>query len=91
MKEEQIMEKVLTVARLDPSRLEAIQRMANRLLMVEWINADLPNRASHDVRKSIVLYDEHRIFVSALKAMPDEELLQQIVDRTSVRFYSEGV
>ena len=84
-------EKELTVARLDTSRLEAMQRMANRMLMVEWINADLPNRASHDLRKSIVLYDEHGIFVSALRFLPDDELLQQIGDRTSVRFYSEGV
>lgn len=84
-------EKQLTVTRLDTSKMEALQRAMNKMLMVEWINADLPNRASHDVRKSIVLYDESRMFVSALKDLPDDELLQQIGERTSVRFYSEGV
>ena len=85
------MEKELIVTQLEASSLEAIQRTMNKLLMVEWINADLPNRASHDVRKSIVLLDEDGMFVSALKELPDEELLQQIGERTSVRFYSKGV
>jgi inosine/xanthosine triphosphate pyrophosphatase family protein len=86
-----VIEKELTVTRLDLSRLEAMHRSVNKMLMVEWINADLPNRASHDVRKSIVLYDDCGMFVSALKELPDDELLQQIGERTSVRFYSEGV
>lgn len=86
-----MIEKELIVTQLDASSLEAIQRTMNKLLMVEWINADLPNRASHDVRKSIVLLDEDGMFVSALKELPDEELLQQIGERTSVRFYSRGV
>lgn len=86
-----MIEKELIVTQLDASSMEALQRTMNKLLMVEWINADLPNRASHDVRKSIVLLDEDGMFVSALKELPDEELLQQIGERTSVRFYSKGV
>lgn len=86
-----MIEKELIVTQLDASSMEALQRTMNKLLMVEWINADLPNRASHDVRKSIVLLDEDGMFVSALKELPDEELLQQIGERTSVRFYSRGV
>ena len=86
-----MIEKELVVTELNTDRMESMHRAMNKMLMVEWINADLPNRAWHDVRKSIVLYDESRMFISALKELPDEELLQQIGERTSVRFYSRGV
>ena len=81
----------MAVEQLDPTDLDPIQRTVNRSMMVAWINADLVSRAPHDVRKSIVLYDEDCMFVYALQNMPDEELLQEIGERTSVRFYSEGV
>lgn len=46
-----------TVTEIKVSDLSPLQREVNKSLMVAWINADLLNRASCDVRKSVVLYD----------------------------------
>jgi len=43
-------------------------RQINHGLMVQWINADLMNRAANDVRQSVVLYDSDQMFVAALPA-----------------------
>lgn len=47
------------------TRTDAMLRDINRELMVSWINADLFNRASHDVRRSVALFDDHQMFVTA--------------------------
>lgn len=47
------------------TRTDAMLSEINRGLMAQWINADLLNRASHDVRRSIALYDDHQMFVTA--------------------------
>ncbi len=79
-----------TVAQLEVKELSPMLRDANRTLMVAWINADLLNRAQHDVRKSVVLYDEDRMFVHAMDEVPDPELLQRLYDKTTVRYWSVG-
>jgi hypothetical protein len=63
----------------------------NRAAMIAWINADLLARASHDVRKSIVLYDADGDFMMALLEMPDADALRRVRAATRVRFYSKGV
>jgi len=54
---------ITRITRTDPMR-----STVNRGLMVSWINADLIERASCDVRRSIVLYDADGMFVHALDA-----------------------
>ena len=53
----------MTITKL--TRTDAMLRDINQSLMVQWINADLFNRASHDVRRSVALYDDHQMFVTA--------------------------
>ena len=50
------------------TRTDAMLAEVNRGLMVQWINHRLSDRYMHDVRKSVVLYDEHRMFATALDA-----------------------
>lgn len=72
----------------------AMMRSVNQGLMVHWINADLINRAGHDVRKSIVLYDEDQMFVQALPAVLGPELhpnVHKLAYDAGVRFYSLGI
>jgi hypothetical protein len=49
------------------------------------------NRASLDVRKSVVLYDDSGLFEYALETMPDAALLQRLYDQTNVRYFSKGI
>ena len=70
----------------DPMRLEI-----NRGLMVRFINADLLNRASLDVRHSIVLYDADGLFEYAMAELPAAVVLAELYHRTSVRFWSRGI
>lgn len=69
-------------------------REVNQGLMVTWINADLLNRANHDVRKSVVLYDEDKMFVAAMPAVmgpvPNPGLSAKLYE-VGVRFYSRGI
>lgn len=81
----------MTVAEVNVAKLDPLVRKANKALMVAWINADLLNRAQHDVRKSVVLYDAHGCFVYALKELPDPELLVQLRERSVVRYWSKGI
>ena len=72
----------------------AMMRSVNQGLMVAWINADLINRAGHDVRKSIVLYDEDQMFVQALPAVLGPVLdpkIHELAYNGGVRFYSHGI
>ena len=55
-----------TVQPLPEDMRDPMRRTLNKGLMVRWINADLMSRAGHDVRKSIVLYDESGVFETAL-------------------------
>ena len=80
----------MTVTKIDPVDLSLLQREMNKSLMVAWINADLLNRASCDVRKSVVLYDADKDFVHAIHDEPDEALCQRLFDNTTVRFWSKG-
>jgi hypothetical protein len=50
------------------TRTDPMLREINSGLMVDWINRDLAGRAGHDVRKSVVLYDAHRMFATAFDA-----------------------
>lgn len=79
-----------TVVELDLSEVSPMQREVNKGLMVAWINADLINRAQHDVRKSIVLYDADKDFVYAVDKVPDDATFQRL-HKAGVRFYSTGV
>lgn len=72
----------------------------NKGLMVQWINEDLFARAGHDVRKSIVFYDDARTFETALTqeqwAALDEHglrdvFLEKLYAATPVRYWSKGV
>lgn len=79
------------VIEIDAARLSLLQRQGNKALMVSWINADLLERAGHDVRTSIVLYDGDYCFVYAVATLPDEFMLAQLRSMTSVRYWSKEV
>jgi len=71
-----------------------LHRFANRGLMVHWINADIMNRATCDVDKSIVFYDEHGVFEYALPVgakLPALDILTELYDRTNIRYYTIGL
>lgn len=81
-----------TLAKIE--KTDPMVREVNRGLMVHWINADLGNRAGHDVEKSIVLYDEDRMFVGALPAVLGPQLtpeVQKVAYEAGVRAYSNGI
>lgn len=71
-----------------------MNREINRGLMVWWINQDLVERARLDVRKSLVLYDEDKVFYGALDY---DDLTVVIVTYhaklydAGVRYYSKGI
>lgn len=75
------------------TQTDPLRREANTGLMVDWINANLLDRASHDVRKSIVLYDENLLFIMALPEgiTLTEGQRRELFDKTPVRFWSKGV
>jgi hypothetical protein len=75
-----------------------LRKQANKHLMVAWINARLLDRMGHDVRRSIVFYDDAGTFETALlpeefDALGDkrEEFLQRLYAATPIRFWSKGV
>jgi hypothetical protein len=75
-----------------------IRNNLNRGVMIQWINADLFNRADCDVRKSIVLYDDARVFVMALgtSVTPDifrdrAPLVADSMARAGIRYWSVGI
>lgn len=80
-----------TVTKIEASDLDPMIREVNKGLMVAWINRELLDRASHDVRKSIVLLDGDKTFVHAVMELPDEATLQRLYDDTVVEFWSVGV
>lgn len=72
---------------------DPLRREANHGLMVAWINANLLDRASHDVRTSTVLYDEDKMFILALPEgleLTDQQRAN-LYESTSVRFWSKGI
>lgn len=79
-----------TVTEISVDELPEMQRDVNRGLMVHFINADLLNRASLDVQRSIVFYDASKIFAYATDSLPDNATLQRLAATTSVRFWSRG-
>lgn len=85
---------VTKLTRTDPMLSEI-----NHGLMVQWINADLFSRHQHDVRRSIALYDEHQMFVTAFDpdglpgiAVQAENgaAMAALID-AGVRFWSVGI
>lgn len=68
-------------------------KQINRGLMVNWINSDLVNRASNDIRKSTVFYDADQMFVAALPAGIDlpESAWDTLERETGVRYWSTGL
>lgn len=87
----------MTVTKLN--RTDAMLSDINRELMVSWINADLFNRHTHDVRRSIALYDEHQMFVTAfdpdgipgLAVQAGNETAMAALLDAGVRFWSVGI
>lgn len=71
---------------------DPMRRQVNAGLMIAWINADLVLRAAHDVRHSIVLYDDDRMFLGALPASVEITggLLAALLC-CDVRYYSRGI
>lgn len=69
----------------------SLHRHLNREMMVHWINDDLLNRAHHDVRTSTVLYDQDKLFVTALPPAVDIPAVSEFLWNAGVRFYSRGV
>ena len=77
---------------------DAMRSELNRGLMVSWINADLANRADCDIRRSIVLWDQDRVFVMALGTgvTPDifrdrVSLVSDSMARMGIRYWSVGI
>lgn len=77
----------------------AIARRVNHGLMVAWINHRLIERAGHDVRTSVVLYDEDKLFEQCL---PDDwpygedlnNLPQEVQERlhdAGIHYWSKGI
>lgn len=79
-----------TVTEIDPNKLGAMVREVNRGLMTQFINADLINRASLDVRKSYILYGEDSMFRYALPELPNENQLVDLGAKTDVVHWSKG-
>jgi hypothetical protein len=65
--------KETTVTEIAVTDLSAMQREANEGLMVRFINDDLVNRASLDVRASSVFYDPDRVFRYVTESLPAPE------------------
>lgn len=89
---------VVELPKRDNDLLGNMVRNANKDLMVSWINADLINRAGHDVRKSIVFYDAEGYFETALLPSQWDQLgdkretfLERLAGATRIRFWSKGV
>ena len=72
------------------TEMSAMQREVNEGLMVAFINRELVDRASLDVRDSIVFYDADKDFAYATESLPDEETLQKLAQTTKIRFWSRG-
>lgn len=70
---------------------DPMRRIANRGLMVRFINADLIARASLDVRRSVVLYDADGLFEYAVDTLPAASIQASLIERTAVRHYSIGI
>jgi hypothetical protein len=78
---------------MEPTELKTtdpMRREFNRGLMVAWINADLINRARHDVRKSFVYYDNAGVFVIAMFRGP-EEIGNEVFEQLNIRYWSKGI
>lgn len=89
---------VVPLPKRDDSVFGPLRTKANRELMVAWINAKLFDRMGHDVRRSIVFYDDAGVFETALlpeefDALGDkrELFLQKLYVATPIRFWSKGV
>ncbi len=79
-----------TVTEIAVTDLSAMQREVNQGLMVAFINRELVDRASLDVRDAIVFYDADKDFAFAAESLPDEETLQRLAETTKIRFWSRG-
>lgn len=79
-----------TVTEIAVTELSELQRQVNQDLMVAFINRELVERASLDVRDSIVFYDADKDFAYAAESLPDEETLQRLAATTKIRFWSRG-
>lgn len=80
-----------TVTHLPRRMREPLRRKLNESIMVKWINDDLINRAGYDVRRSVVLYDEDGVFLTAGHSLPEPETLAELRAKTVVRYYSHGI
>lgn len=66
----------------------------NKGLMIDWINADLVNRANNDIRSSIVFYDEYRMFMAAIPGPASDQDMQRLGEglyNVGIHFWSRGI
>ena len=82
---------ITAFADAEVTETDVLYREMNTGLMVAWINADLLNRASHDVRKSIVLYDMDGDFVYAAGSLFTVEGMWAELWAAGVRSWSRGI
>lgn len=85
-----------TVIELPEGMRTPMHREVNKGLMVMWINANLPARATYDVRSSLALYDADGDFALAMPAAVAKldnfaEILQKLFEQTRARFYTIGI
>lgn len=69
-------------------------REINKGLMIQWINADLFNRANNDIRSSVVFYDEEKVFLAAIPGPASDEDMARLGEglyNVGIRFWSRGI
>jgi len=84
------MSKTDTVVEITKSD-SVMQKVFNKESAIAWINSGLFDRAHHDIRTSICLYDADKDFVMMLDELPDEAALQRVRVATRVRYWSKGI
>lgn len=69
-----------------------MQRESNRGLAIDYIHADLDNRALLDLRTSYFFYDADKDFYKlALNYKLNENGLRKLFENTKIRYYSKGI
>jgi hypothetical protein len=79
------------IPELNLDDLDVLHRRANETLMIKFINDHLlEGGAGLDIRRSIVLYDDAKVFEWALAELPSEDLQRTLLAQTNVRYWSKG-
>ena len=82
-----------TVEEINPQvDLSPMMRETNKGMMVRFINDNLlSGGAALDVRRSVVLYDEYKMFKHAMAELPNELVLKALREQAGVHYWSRGV